>query len=71
MELPGWVASSVKHARDAALRVAGAPVPWLRVGGLSALVVVGSAVAASSAQVSGQAVVPVPVPLASAVAEQA
>ncbi|GAB5902739.1 lytic transglycosylase domain-containing protein [Mycobacteroides chelonae] len=71
MELPGWVASSVKHARDAVLRVAGAPVPWLRVGGLSALVVVGSAVAASGAQVSGQAVIPVPVPLASAVAEQA
>ncbi|TDZ79209.1 hypothetical protein DE4585_02944 [Mycobacteroides salmoniphilum] len=71
MKLPGWVASSVKHARDVALRVTGAPVPWLRVGGLSALVVVGSAVAASSAQVSGQAVVPIPVPLASVAAVQA
>ncbi|TDZ97706.1 lytic transglycosylase domain-containing protein [Mycobacteroides salmoniphilum] len=71
MKLPGWVASSVKHARDVALRVTGAPVPWLRIGGLSALVVVGSAVAASSAQVSGQAVVPIPVPLASVAAVQA
>ncbi|MGH3722507.1 MAG: lytic transglycosylase domain-containing protein [Mycobacterium sp.] len=66
MELPGWVATSVGHARDAVHRVKVTPVPWLRVGGLSALVIVGSAVAASSAQVSGQAVVPVPVPMASA-----
>lgn len=73
MELPHWVATSVNHARGAASRIRGnsASVPWLRVGGLSALTVVGFAVAASSAQVSGQAVVPVPVPMVSAATPQA
>lgn len=46
-------------------------MPWVRVGGLSALTVLGFAVAASSAQVSGQAVVPVPVPMVSAATPQA
>ncbi|WP_078278759.1 lytic transglycosylase domain-containing protein [Mycobacteroides franklinii] len=73
MELPGWVATSVKNARSAASRVkeASASVPWLRVGGLSTLAIAGFAVAASSAQVSGQAVVPVPVPVVSAATAQA
>lgn len=73
MELPSWVATSVDHARSAASRLKGtsAPVPWLRVGGLSALTIAGLAVAASSAQVSGQAVVPVPVPIVSAATVQA
>lgn len=73
VELPSWVATSVNHARSAASRLKGtsAPVPWLRVGGLSALTIAGLAVAASSAQVSGQAVVPVPVPIVSAATVQA
>ncbi|RIT07271.1 hypothetical protein D2E64_20155, partial [Mycobacteroides abscessus] len=73
MELPRWVATSVNHARGAASRIKGnsASVPWVRVGGLSALTVLGFALAASSAQVSGQAVVPVPVPMVSAATPQA
>ncbi|MBB4854965.1 membrane-bound lytic murein transglycosylase B [Mycobacteroides chelonae] len=67
MELPGWVATSVNHARGAALRVKTTSVPWIRVGGLSALVIVGSAVTASS----GQAVVHVPIPMANAAPTQA